>query len=62
MGVEEQVPLTPIIKVYFDIDVSDNAVSGNGIIDGRQRNRRQHRATISDNHATCRLMVHSSRL
>lgn len=53
MGVEEQVPLTPTIKVYFDIDVSDNAIAGNDIIDGVASGTEGNTGqTISDNHAT----------
>ncbi len=53
LGVEEQVPLTPTIKVYFEVDVADTAVEGDDIVDGvaygTEGNTQQ---TISDNHAT----------
>lgn len=53
VGVEEQVPLTPTIKVYFDVDIADNAVAGDDIVDGEafgtEGNTQQ---VISDDHAT----------
>jgi uncharacterized membrane protein len=53
LGVEEEVPLTPTIKVYFEVDVADAAVAGNDLIDGvasgTEGNTGQE---ISDEHAT----------
>ncbi len=53
LGLEEQVPVTPTIKIYFNVDVADNAVPGDDIIDGiasgTEGNTEQ---IISDDHAT----------
>ncbi|HNW34758.1 MAG TPA: hypothetical protein PKM25_07500, partial [Candidatus Ozemobacteraceae bacterium] len=57
LGIEEQVPLSPTIKAFFDVSVSPAAVSGpdqiNGLAEGTEINTGQ---PISDNSAAVPLV------